>query len=96
MSEELEAHSHSFFEDELDAFKFRNEMRKRPDYVVKYPDIAGLTSEEFYARIRRDNEALASTPLPVVEEPLEVADDRKQAVSRAGKIRGLFSSRDSS
>lgn len=87
--------SSAFFEDELDAFKFRNEMRKRPDYVVKYPDIVGLSSDEFYDRIRQDNEILANNPIPVVE-PEEENTVGEQPVSRLSKLKGLFSSPDAS
>ncbi|MDH6277716.1 hypothetical protein M2118_000679 [Aurantimicrobium minutum] len=87
--------SSAFFEDELDAFKFRNEMRKRPDYVVKYPDIVGLSSDEFYDRIRQDNEILANNPIPVIEPEEENTVD-EQPVSRLSKLKGLFSSPDAS
>lgn len=87
--------SSAFFEDELDAFKFRNEMRKRPDYVVKYPDIVGLSSDEFYDRIRQDNEILANNPIPVIEQEEENTVG-EQPVSRLSKLKGLFSSPDAS
>ena len=99
MSEESRTESSAFFEDELDAFKLRNEMRKRPDYVVKYPDIVGLTSEEFYDRIRHDNEIFASGPIPVVEletHSEEIESDLAQPTSRLNKIKRMLSGSDAS
>jgi hypothetical protein len=97
MSEDSRTESSAFFEDELDAFKFRNEMRKRPDYVVKYPDIVGLTSDEFYDRIRQDNETLSSGALPTVHLEGEPSDAESiQPSSRFAKLKGLFSSHDAS
>jgi hypothetical protein len=95
MTEESGASTGAFFEDELDAFKFRNEMRKRPDYVVKYPNPVGLTSEDFYDRIREENETLSSEPIPTVEieeEVIELPESR----SRFQKLTRLFSSNDAS
>ena len=97
MSEDSRTESSAFFEDELDAFKFRNEMRKRPDYVVKYPDIVGLTSDEFYDRIRQDNETLSSSAIPTVEVESEQSEvETIQPSSRLTKLKGLFSSPDAS
>lgn len=97
MSEEQNTDSSAFFEDELDAFKFRNEMRKRPDYVVKYPDMVGLTSDQFYDRIRQDNEVLGNAPIPAVNpENDAISKEIAQSTSRMSKLRGIFSGPDAS
>ena len=95
MPEETQASNGSFFEDELDAFKFRNEMRKRPDYVVKYPDLVGLNSDDFYDRIRQENESLSSGPIPIAEIEEEVVE-LPEPRSRFQKLTKLFSSNDAS
>lgn len=93
MSEEFRASNGAFFEDELDAFKFRNEMRRRPDYVVKYPDLVGLNSDDFYDRIRQENESLSSGPIPTVEIEEEVVE-LPEPQSRFQKLTKLFTSID--
>ncbi|MDH6532281.1 hypothetical protein M2119_000518 [Aurantimicrobium minutum] len=47
--------SDPLFDEELDAFKFRNSMRKRPEYQTEYSHYSGLNSEDFYAKIRSQN-----------------------------------------
>ena len=97
MSKDSRAESSAFFEDELDAFKFRNEMRKRPDFVVKYPDIVGLTSDQFYHRIRQDNDVLANDPAPALNaENDAISKEIAQSTSRMSKLKGMFSPNDAS
>jgi hypothetical protein len=96
MPEEFRASNGSFFEDELDAFRFRNEMRKRPDYQVKYHELVGLSSSDFYDRIRQENESLSSGPIPTVVVEEEFVDEIPETRSRFRKLTKLFSTNDAS
>ena len=99
-SQEPVAGSDSFFENELEAFKFRNEMRKRPDYAVEYPNMADLSSTVYYDRVRRNNDELADggvfndSKSPTEQGQHKASDSPRR--SRKGRLSGLFSSNDAS
>lgn len=82
------------FDEELDAFKFRNSMRKRPEYQTEFSRYTGLNSEDFYAKIRSQNLRRTSqftTSLLQLDNPetLEVASSETNKYSK-GYARNPF------